>query len=46
MHEEPFIEYIVEDPSYVTSTKNIEDWGCFHDYFSDDDHISTPDIPQ
>ena len=27
-------------------TKNIEDWGSFHDYFSDDDHICTPDPPQ
>ena len=36
----------VEDPPYDRSTENIEDWGSFHDYFSDDDHIYTPDPPQ
>ena len=41
MHEEPFIEDIVEDP-HVTSTENIEDWGPSHDYFSDEDHICSP----
>ena len=44
MHEEPLIKSIVEDP-HVTSTKNIDDWEFFHDYFSDDDHICTPDLP-
>ena len=37
---------IVEDPPHDCSTKNIEEWGFFHDYFSDDDHICTPDPPQ
>ena len=46
VHEEPFIEDIVEDPPHVTSTENIEDWGPFHDYFSDHDHICTLDQSQ
>ena len=37
---------IVEDPPHDPSTENIEDWGSFHDYFSDDDHICTPNPPQ
>ena len=24
--------------------KNSDDWECFHDYFSDYDHICTPDL--
>ena len=32
---------IVEDPPHVSITKNSGDWGFFHDYFSDDDHINT-----
>ena len=44
MHEEPLIEKIVEDPPHVTSTENSNDWECVHDYFSDDDHICTPDL--
>ena len=46
MHEEPFIEDIVEDPPHITSTKNIEDCGPSHDYLSDEDHICTPDQSQ
>ena len=46
VHEEPLIEKIVEDPPHVTSTENSGDWECFHDYFSDDDHICTQDLPQ
>ena len=42
VHEEPFIE----DPPHVTLTENIDDWECFHDYFSDYDHICTPNLPQ
>ena len=42
MHEEPFIE----NPPRVTLTENIDDWECFHDYFSDDDHIRTLDLPR
>ena len=45
VHEEPLVEKIVEDP-HVTSTENSDDWECFHDYFSDDDHICTPDLPK
>ena len=43
MHEEPFIEDIIEAPPHVISTENIDDWECFHDYFSDDD---IPNLPQ
>ena len=46
VHEEPLIENIVEDPSHVTSKENIYDWELFHDYFNDDDHICTPNLPQ
>ena len=46
MHEESFIEDIIEDPPHVTLTNNTEDWESFHDYFSDDDHICTLDLPQ
>ena len=46
MHEEPLSENIIEDPPHVTSIENIDDWECFHDYFSDDDQICTPDLPQ
>ena len=46
MHEEPLIEKIIEGPPQVTSTENSDNWECFHDYFSDDDHICTPDLPQ
>ena len=46
MHEEPLIEKIVEDPPHVTSTESSDDWEWFHDYFSDDDHIFTPDLPK
>ena len=45
-HEEPFIEDVVEDTPSITSTKNIEDWGPSHDYFSDEDHICTLDQSQ
>ena len=45
VHEEPFIEDIVEDP-HVTLTENIEDRGPSHDYFSDEDHICTLDQSQ
>ena len=44
VHEEPLVEKIVEDPPHVTSTENSDDWECFHDYFSDDDHNCTPDL--
>ena len=37
---------IVEDPPHDPTIENIEDWGPFHDYFSDDDHICTQDPPQ
>ena len=33
---------IVEDPPHDPSIETMEDWGSFHDYFSDDDHICTP----
>ena len=46
MHEEPLIEKNVEDPPHVTSTENSDDWECFHDYCSVDDHICTPNIPK
>ena len=46
MHEDSFIEDIIEDPPHVTLTNNTKDWESFHDYFSDDDHICTPDLPQ
>ena len=46
MHEEPLIENIIEDPLHVTQTDNSDDWECFHDYFNDDDHICTPNLPQ
>ena len=46
VHEEPLIEKIVEYPPHVTSTENSDDWECFHDYFSDDDRICTPYLPQ
>ena len=26
VHEEPFIEDIIEDPPHVTSAENIDDW--------------------
>ena len=46
VHGEPLIENIVEDPTHITSTKNIEDWGHSHDYFSDEDHICSLDQSQ
>ena len=46
VHEEPLIENIVEDPRHDTSTKNIDDWEFFHDYFNDGDQICTPDRSQ
>ena len=39
VHEEPFIEDIVEDPPYVTTRETIENWGPSRHYFSDEDHI-------
>ena len=45
VHEEPLIEKIVEDPPHAASTENSDDWEFFHDYYSDDDHICTIDIP-
>ena len=35
LHGISVIEDIVEDPSHVTLTKNMEDLECSHDYFSD-----------
>ena len=46
MHEEPLTKNIVEDPPHATSMENIDDWEFFHDYFSDDDHICTLDLPK
>ena len=36
---------IVEDPPHDPSTEDIEDWGRFHDYFSDYDDICSTDRP-
>ena len=44
VHEEPLVEKIVGDPPHVTSTKNSDDWECFHDNFNDDDHICNPNL--
>ena len=48
--EEPrgisLIEGIVEDPPHVIVTKNMEDLENSHDYYSEDDHICTLDLPQ
>ena len=46
VHEESFIEDIIKDPPHVTLIDNTKDWDSFHDYFSDDDHICTLDLPQ
>ena len=46
MKGQPLVEKFVEDPPHLTSTENSDDWKCFHDYFSDDDHICTSDLPK
>ena len=46
VHKVSLIEDIIEDPLHDIIIETIEYLECSHDYFIDNDHIFSPDLPQ
>ena len=46
VHKGSLIEDIIEDPLHNTIIETIENLECSHEYFIDNDHCFSPDLPQ
>ena len=46
VHKGSLIEDIIEDPLHDTIIETIENLECSHEYFIDNDHGFSPDLPQ
>ena len=46
VHKGSLIEDVIEDPLHDTIIETIENLECSHDYFIDNDHSFSPNLPQ